>query len=134
MLKHEVGGFFIRLVLGAIFLVHGLMKFQQGFDKLASVFSSIHFPAPLLFAYGIGIAEVLGGFFLILGFTVRFISALFILIMAGAIVTVEFSQGFLGGYEFNVALLAMAVYLMLGGNQFLALDNKFIEKVKQRRT
>lgn len=134
MLKHEVGGFLIRLVLGVIFLVHGLMKFQNGFGNLTKVFDSIHFPFPVLFAYGVGLAELLGGFFLIIGFTVRFIAALFVLIMAGAIVTVDLSNGFLGGYEFNIALLSMAAYLMVGGNKFLALDNRFIETVKKKRT
>lgn|SRR5690554_3950739 len=134
MLKHEVGGLLIRLVLGVIFLVHGLMKFQNGFGNLIQVFDSIHFPFPALFAYGVGIAELLGGFFLIIGFTVRFIATLFVLIMVGAIVTVDLSKGFLGGYEFNIALLAMAAYLMVGGNKFLALDNRFIETVKRKRS
>lgn len=133
MRKHEIGGLLIRLVLGVIFLVHGFMKFQTGFGKLASVFDSIHFPFPLLFAYGVGVAELLGGFCLIIGFTTRFISALFVLIMVGAIITVDLSKGFLGGYEFNLALLAMAFYLMVGGNNFLALDNRFIETVKRKR-
>ena len=52
--------------------------------------------------------------------------------MAGAIATVKYQVGFLHGYEFNLALMAMAVYLLFASNRFLALDN-FIVKGKAKK-
>lgn len=132
MRQGEFGGFILRIVLGVIFIFHGYAKIQEGMPVVADRFASYNIPYSNLFAYGVTILELLGGLFLIIGFSIRFFSFLFIALMVGAIVLVKLPVGFLNGYEFNVALIAMASYLLFTSNRFLALDN-FIEDGKKKK-
>ncbi|MBA2874744.1 DoxX family membrane protein [Thermaerobacillus caldiproteolyticus] len=66
--------------------------------------------------YGVALLEVVGGIALIIGIGTRLVAVLFALLMVGAIVKVKFAAGFLGngetaGWEFDLALLAISVYL-----------------------
>mgnify|MGYP001953833133 CR=1 FL=1 len=130
--KYEFGALFIRVVLGVIFLLHGVTKFQEGIDVTATRFAEYGIPNAEYIAYGVGGIELLGGFFLIIGFSVRFVSALLIAIMVGAIWKVKLEAGFLNGYEFNVALIAMASYLLVAGSRLLALDKLFTDEPKKK--
>ncbi|WP_332648080.1 DoxX family protein [Lysinibacillus sp. 54212] len=130
MIKNEIGACILRIVLGGIFIIHGLAKFQGGITETISRFESYNIPYAEVVGYSVVGVEVIGGFFLIIGFSTRFISLLFIAIMIGAIVTVTFEQGFLNGYEYNIALIGIALYLLLAGSRFLALDGLFIDKKK----
>ncbi|MFB6367775.1 DoxX family protein, partial [Paenibacillus elgii] len=112
-----------RIVLGVIFLLHGLQKFQTGIEKAAGFFQSIGLPGFL--AYAVGGIELIGGICMILGLGVRVVGALFAIIMLGAILTVKLSQGFIGGYEFDLALFAMSLLLLISGNRVLAVDSLF---------
>jgi len=130
--KSEFGGFILRIVLGVIFIVHGLAKLQEGITAVADRFASYNLPFPEVFAYGVTGLEIIGGIFIVIGFSIRLFAFLFILLMAGAIATVKFAVGFLKGYEFDLALMAMATYLLFASNRFLALDN-FIVEGKEKR-
>ncbi|MFN2747870.1 MULTISPECIES: DoxX family protein [Bacillus] len=126
--KYEIGAFILRLVTGLTFLLHGISKFQGGIENTAGFFTSVGIPGFL--AYVVAIIELLGGALMILGLGTRVIGILFALVMLGAIFTVKLSAGFMGsdggaGYEFDVALLAMSVYLALNGSGMLALDRLF---------
>ncbi|PYF06846.1 DoxX family protein [Ureibacillus chungkukjangi] len=125
MYKNEVGGFVLRLVLGGIFLLHGIVKFKEGISETITRFHEYGIPYAEIVGFGVAGIEVLGGFFLIIGFSVRFVSFLLISVMAGAIVFVHFEDGFLNGYEFNVALIAMALYLLFAGSNMMSLDQLF---------
>ncbi len=130
--KSEFGAFIIRVVLGSIFLLHGLAKFQEGIGETVKRFESYNIPYAGYASFGVAGIELLGGFFLIIGFSVRFVSALMIIIMTVAIATVKFDEGFLNGYEYNVALLAMSSYLMFAGSRLLALDKLFVADPKKK--
>ncbi|OEH92457.1 DoxX family protein [Bacillus solimangrovi] len=123
--NHEIGGFIIRIVLGIIFLVHGWMKFAGGIGNTVGMFESMGMPA--FVAYFTAIVELGGGLALIIGLGTRIAAALIAIIMFGAIATVKIHAGFLGngqmaGFEFDLALAAMAIYLTLAGSSFLAVD------------
>lgn len=122
----EMGTFIIRVVLGIIFMVHGLMKFQGGIENTAGFFESIGLPG--FAAYAVGGIELIGGISVILGLGTRILSAAFAVIMIGAIVMLKLAKGFAGGYEFELALLAMSLHLSLSANQSLSLDNLFFKK------
>jgi putative oxidoreductase len=122
----ELGSFIIRLVLGIIFLVHGFTKFQGGIEHTAGFFSSIGLPGFL--AYLVGGVELIGGILLILGLGTRIIAGAFAIIMIGAIFTVKLKTGFVGGYELELALLAMSLHLLFSGNQFFAMDHVFVRR------
>lgn len=128
MLKNEVGALILRIVLGGIFIIHGLAKFQGGISETISRFEGYNIPYADIVGFGVAGIELIGGFFLIIGFSTRFISALLIGVMAGAIVTVKFEEGFLNGYEYNVALIGMALYLLCAGSRLMALDQLFLEQ------
>ncbi|MGJ9385473.1 DoxX family protein [Salipaludibacillus sp. CF4.18] len=118
--KFEIGTLILRVVLGLIFFVHGLDKFQGGIENTVGWFESIGLPGFL--AYGVGLLELLGGIALILGLFSRVVSGLLALIMVGAIVKVKLSAGFIGGYELDLALLAIAVFIAINGSKAYSLD------------
>lgn len=123
--NYELGALILRLVVGVSFFIHGLSKFQGGIENTVGWFESIGLPGFL--AYAVAFIEVVGGIALVLGLFTRAISALFALLMAGAIIKVKLAAGFLGngqmaGYELDVAFLAMAISLAITGSKFYALD------------
>ncbi|MBD2863285.1 DoxX family protein [Paenibacillus oceani] len=121
----EIGLLITRLVLGIIFLVHGIVKFRDGIGNISGWFDSIGIPG--FAAYIVAIIELVGGLALIVGFGTRIVSILLAIVMAGAIFKVKLAAGFLGngqvaGYELDLALLAIALLLALSGSRLLALD------------
>lgn len=125
--RQEVGNLLLRVVLGIIFLAHGTVKFQGGIENIVGWFSSIGLPGG--FAYVVAIIELVGGIALILGLGTRIVSALLVLIMAGAIVKVQFAAGFIGGHAYDLVLLIIGVHLVLNGSKLLSID-QFFGKVK----
>jgi putative oxidoreductase len=102
----------IRIVAGITFVAHGLPKFEniagtQGF------FGSIGLPPEL--ALPVGLLEVIGGIFLLVGVLTRISAALFIIDMIGAIVLVRLPDGFVDGYELESLLIAISVSLLITG-------------------
>jgi putative oxidoreductase len=102
----------IRIVAGITFVAHGLPKFEniagtQGF------FGSIGLPPEL--ALPVGLLEVIGGIFLLVGVVTRISAALFIIDMIGAIVLVRLPDGFVDGYELESLLTAISVSLLITG-------------------
>ncbi|SFL56465.1 DoxX family protein [Pelosinus propionicus] len=110
----------LRVSLGAIFLAHGLQKIS-GMDGIVQWFASIGLP-PLL-AYVVAAIETVGGAFLILGLFTRLAALGIVFVMLGAIFSVKISKGFIGGYEFDVSLLAAAISLILSGSHTFTLGN-----------
>src|SRR5918996_1948673 len=115
MISHRLlayGPLPIRILAGITFIAHGLPKFEdvtgtQGF------FGNIGLPPEL--ALPIGLLEVIGGIFLIVGVVTRISAALLIIDMIGAVILVKLSDGFVGGYEFELLLIAISLSLLLTG-------------------
>lgn len=131
MKRVEAGTLILRIVLGITFFVHGLSKFQTGLGNVAGFFESMGLPGFL--AYIVATIELVGGIALIIGLGTRIFSLLLGLIMIGAIITVKGAAGFMGngksaGYELDLALLAMSVFLALCGSGMFALDSLFKKK------
>ncbi|MFB9761277.1 DoxX family protein [Ectobacillus funiculus] len=124
--SNEIGATILRVFLGITFFVHGLAKFQGGIANTAGFFESLGFPG--FSAYVVALIELIGGIALILGIGTRIVSILFVLILAVATVKVKLAAGFLGngqmaGYELDLALLVISLYLAAINKSFLALDN-----------
>ena len=122
MISHRLlvyGPLPIRILAGITFLAHGLPKFEniagtQGF------FGSIGLPPEL--ALPIGLLEVIGGIFLIVGVLTRITAAFLIIDMIGAIVLVKIPDGFVDGYELESLLIAISVSLLLTGPGRLSIE------------
>lgn len=118
----ELGLLITRLVLGFIFLIHGITKFQ-GMEETYSYFISLGLPG--FMATIVGLVEFFGGLFLIIGLFTRIISLLFVAVLLVAIFTAKAQAGFLGGYELDVALIGMGITLAVAGSRYLAVDRLF---------
>src|SRR3954447_25339302 len=137
LLKNEVGALILRVVLGITFFIHGFVKFQGGIENQVGWFSSIGLPGFL--AYVVAIIELVGGFALFIGLGTKVISALLAILMIGATVKVKLSLGFLGngqmaGYELDLALLAMAVFIAINGSKMFAMDQLIFKGKKEEKT
>jgi putative oxidoreductase len=131
MFKTEVGALILRVTLGVIFFIHGLVKFQDGIENTVGWFTSIGLPGFL--AYGVAGIELVGGIALIIGLGTRIVSALIAVIMIGATLKVKLSLGLLGngqmaGYELDLAFLAMAIYLAINGSKMLSIGQFILKK------
>ncbi|MEH7309046.1 DoxX family protein [Neobacillus drentensis] len=135
--KFEASTLIIRVILGITFFVHGVVKFQGGIENIVGWFESIGLPGFL--AYGVATVEMIGGAALVLGLGSRIISGLLSLLMVGAIVKVKLAVGFLGngqmaGYELDLALLAMTVFIAINGSKMFALDQLVFKGQKEETT
>ncbi len=116
----------LRLVLGIIMVYHGYPK-VTGFSGTAEFFAGAGIPMPTLTAAYAAIVEFAGGILLILGVATDLVGLLFAIDMLGAIYFVHFSKGFSaanGGYEFPLALLAMALAISFAGPGRFAVGRK----------
>ncbi|MCM3160750.1 DoxX family protein [Metabacillus litoralis] len=127
--KQDISALLLRLVLGVIFIGHGVAKFQGGIGNIAGWFDSIGLPGFL--AYAVAIIELVGGIAMLLGLATRIVGGLFVLVLLGAIVKVQLAAGFIGGYAYDLALLAMSAYFLLNGSKLYSLDH-YISKARNK--
>lgn len=121
-----------RIALAAIFLYHGFSKFP-GAEGLAEMMGM-----PVFIVYLLGVAEVLGGLFILLGgfgqdWATRVAGLIFSVVMLGAIFMVHLQHGWnsinMGGgnegkgMEFQVLILFVSLFLAFRGNHV----NKSVE-------
>lgn len=109
----------LRASLGATMLYHGLQKVRsEGVDQHAQMFEGMGLKPGRTLALATGWSELLAGASMILGVGTR-LGALAVLVTQGvAIAKVHAGKGFSnpsGGFEFNVALMAMAAALLAAG-------------------
>ncbi|MDP4552200.1 DoxX family protein [Alkalihalobacillus macyae] len=116
----------IRLIVGMLFFAHGFFKFSEGIANTAAFFEAIGLSGFL--AYVVGLIELIGGVLMILGLGTRIVSVLFSSILIGALILVKRSTGMLGGYELDIALLAMSLSLFLSGGGPYSLRHYMVKK------
>lgn len=125
MTKLTVVSTMMRVVLGILFLAHGISKFQMGLGNVDAWFASMGVPGFL--AYAVALLELIGGILLIIGLFTRYVSVLFIVMLIGAIVTMKFSAGLFGngqmaGYELDLVFMLVAIYLSVADPTSLSVD------------
>ena len=117
------GGMALRIPAGIIFAAHGAQKLfgwfgGYGLEGTGQWMDSIGLAPGYLMALLAGGAEFFGGLALIAGLVVRPVAAALAVAMIVAIFTVHADQGLFvakNGYEFALALLAIAVALLFSG-------------------
>ena len=143
----SVGPTLLRLALGGILLMHGIGKVVQvsflpgyGFEGTIGFMNGM-LGVPMLLAYAGTLAESVAGAFLVLGLGTRFAGVVAAVQMsAAAFLGGHVAQGFFSnwmgatvdaggkvmaaheGYEFHLALVAMALTLVVQGGGWLSLD------------
>ena len=111
----------LRLALGLVFIAHGFPKLKS-FRATAQFFDSIGIKPAKFWVAIVAIVEFAGGIALIAGIFTQLAALLIAVNMIVAIAVVKRKQGFVGGYEFDLALLAMALALALLGPGAFAFD------------
>lgn len=115
----------LRLVLGVIMVGHGYSKVFGGLRLHAAFVASLGMPAWL--GYVSAFTEFFGGIFLIVGLVTRCAALAVCIDMVVAIVKVHLHHGLLaqGGYQFPLALAAIAFALIFTGAGPVSLDRGF---------
>lgn len=127
----EFAPFFLRVVVGLIFALHGWQKLQMGVPGVAGFLGSLGFPAPEFFAVLLIAAELGGGILLILGAFTHWVAKILAVVALIALLTVHISKGFFiseGGYEFILLILAASISVMVAGPGKWSLDHKMLKR------
>jgi putative oxidoreductase len=129
----------VRLALGVIFIAHGAQKVfgwfgGRGLSATIAGFRQMNIPpaATVLAAF----VECFGGLAVLVGFLTRPAALGLIGVMLVAIAKVHVAHGFFlnwsitpgkgHGYEFNLALIAMALAILIGGGGVLSIDRLIV--------
>lgn len=122
--NHDLGLLLLRLAVGVIFLAHGWAKFG---DMASTVGFFSQLGLPPVFAYIVAAVEFLGGIALIVGVYTDLAALLLAIVMVVALVYVKMitlKVGLMGGYEFDLALLAsLLAIIFIGPGKHVALKN-----------
>ena len=125
--------FALHVTLGGLIAAHGAQKLfvwfgGSGLDATADMFDQMGLRPGRMHAPLAGSAEFFGGIALLLGLLTPFAAAIVIGVMVAAILTVHLPNGFFNtnkGYEFNLAIIAMAFALAGAGPGAWSLDSAF---------
>jgi putative oxidoreductase len=113
--------FFIRLMVGTVFLSEGLQKFLFPAVRGGGRFLKIGLPAPEFLGYFVGSFEVICGILILLGLFTRYAAVPLIVIMLVAIgstkIPILIDQGF-----WEMAHAARTDWAMLLGSLFLLIN------------
>jgi len=121
----------IRLALAAVMIAHGSQKVLgsfggPGFNAFTSGNTPFSFMRPAwLWLAAAAFAEFVGGILIGLGLLTRVAAFLIACTMLTAVVGVHLSGGFFAnnrGYEYPLALFAMALALLISGGGMLSVD------------
>ena len=113
----------LRFALGTVFMAHGWAKLSgpvgtsEGFN-----IERWGWAYPVLWAWLVALVEFFGGLLIIVGLFTRIAAALIACVMLVAILKLKLSRGFVGGFEFEFALLMIAFSLVLTGGGHLSVD------------
>jgi len=123
--KRDLGIAVLRVAAGIVFLKHGGQKvFGFGLGGVGAAFAQMGFPLPAILGPFVALLEFAGGLALIAGLLTRWVSILFAIEMAVAVLKVHLAAGFFlpAGFEFAFTMFAASVALALAGPGAVALD------------
>src|SRR5438270_13224596 len=115
--------FVMRLALGAVMLVHGYHKVFGGLHRHVEMVT--HLGLPAWSAYLSAYTEFLGGLLILLGLFTRIAALGICTDLSVAILKVHLHNGLMGpgGYEFPLAVAALAFGLIFFGGGSIAIDH-----------
>ena len=121
----DIALFFLRVVLGIVFITHGSLKIKD-LTKTKDNFASMGFKPAVLLAPVVACAEFGGGVLLLIGFWTQIVA----LILAIQFVVILFwrirkKQSLVGGYELDLIILAALILLASAGSLVYSIDGFF---------
>jgi putative oxidoreductase len=122
----------LRVVVGALFMGHGLQKLMgwfggYGLDATGGAFEQMGLRPGKVHATAAGTAETAGGALLVAGAATPMAAAMLTGVMATAVEKVHLQKGIWnqdGGYEYNAVLTAALFAITAAGPGALALDEE----------
>lgn len=120
----------LRVVLGSLFVWHGIDKFDVGISTIKGMYEMWGVIAPGFTAPLTAVIEIVGGIALILGIGTRIAAMMFSILMISAIFYVKRDLGIISsqqmpGAELDLAILAGLVAVMITGPGRFSIDDKF---------
>jgi putative oxidoreductase len=125
----DVSLLILRVVVGVIFIAHGSQKLFGAWGGMGLA-KTVEMMGGGVLPYLVTIGEFFGGVGLVFGFLSRFSAASIIVIMIGAIVKVHWAGGFFApkGFEYNLALIGLALPILLCGPGRFSIGQFFLPK------
>jgi putative oxidoreductase len=119
----------LRVVLGGLFIWHGIDKFDTGISMIEDMFTMWGVPVPGLTAPLTAIVEIVAGAMLVLGLGTRIAAMALSVVMVGALVYVKQDLGIISsepmpGAELDLAMLAGLVAIIVMGPGPIAVDHQ----------
>lgn len=119
----------LRVVLGGLFIWHGIDKFDAGISMVKDMYTMWGVPAPGLTAPLTAVIEIVGGAMLVFGLATRMVAMVLSIVMVGALLYVKRDLGIIStdpmpGAELDLAYLAGLVALMILGPGPISIDDK----------
>lgn len=125
-MRPALGLALLRITLGIVFIAHGYQKFfSYGVAGVTQGFEGMGIPLASIAAPSVATIELVGGILVLVGFYHRIAAGLIFCVMLGAIFFAKMGGGFFApaGYEFELALAAMALTVFFaGGGAYTAED------------
>jgi len=131
----------LRAIVGYGFMAHGVAKLMNGPERFVGILRALHVPAPEIAAWATILTELIGGFAVLLGAGISFVSVPLIIVLLVAAATVHRPYGFSSiklqavtdqgaqfgppGYETDLLYVACLVALALGGSGALTLPTLY---------
>lgn len=126
----------IRLALGSTMLYHGASKLRgDGPARTAQMFEQLGIRPARGLALATGLAEAFAGIAAVLGIATRPAAVAVLVTQAVAVARVHAPKGFdtaRGGYEYNLALMAIAAALLVAGPGRLSAHEALEQRVDRR--
>jgi putative oxidoreductase len=125
----------VRVGLGGILIAHGWRRWQVlGIPSQVAYLQRFGTPYPSVAAWGATILELVGGIFIVVGALTPLVA---LAVLAQQVLTICYTNwykkpylldaqgGYVGGYEYNVALGMLALLLVVFGGGRAAIDRLF---------
>jgi putative oxidoreductase len=119
----------LRVVIGGLFIWHGIDKFDAGISMVEGMFRLWGVPVPGLTAPLTAVVEIVAGVMLVLGLGTRIAAMALSVVMVGALVYVKRDLGIISsapmpGAELDLALLAGLIAIVVLGPGRASLDHR----------
>lgn len=118
----QIAPFLLRVILALIFLGNGYSKLFKTWPETSTFFAEHGLKPGGFWTSFIGILEIVLGIAFVLGFLIQPASFIVAILMLGAIIKIKRKEGFLGGCDFELLILVIALSLLFLGPGILSLD------------